>query len=153
MCHELIYVSPLPEHDFVSLATDLHVEKIFHFSFVLDFPLVLQRFNKLRIQRVGVGVGSESVEVVDVTSDEQAFVTRSGGRLYTSALEEHGRVLLALSETLLGGHEPRKDRTLPASTSLSHAIYGLLHTANASVAVRVALVTWRRVAVDYFVVE
>ena len=102
---------------------------------------------------MGVGVGGESVEILDVTSDKQTFVTRPRGRLYTGALVEHGRVLLALSEALFGGHEPREDRTLPSSTGLSHAIHGLLHTANANSAASVALVAWRRVAIDYFVVE
>eukprot|EP00965_Chrysotila_dentata_P054921 1823348-Pleurochrysis_carterae.AAC.1 len=64
----------------------------------------------------------EHEQVIDVASQNELLIWR------WSAHGEDARVRRALSKTVL--KEPREEGALPTAPSLSHAVHGLLHSAD-----------------------
>eukprot|EP00965_Chrysotila_dentata_P259293 6213511-Pleurochrysis_carterae.AAC.2 len=95
---------------------DVDIEQIRDRPFVFHVPARCKRVNELGIERVGAIVGVKDEKVIHIASKSETLpfaVDNFGHRKDT-------RIRFALSEFEI--HKPWKERALPSSPSLSHAI-------------------------------
>eukprot|EP00965_Chrysotila_dentata_P186606 6161830-Pleurochrysis_carterae.AAC.2 len=127
---QMLHVFALRQADVPVASGDVDVEQVGNWSFIFNVPMSRQVVDEAGIERPFAVVRVECEQVVDIASQDDALrdvVDRLLGGENTG-----GRG--ALCEAPFA--QPGKERALPSSPGLRHAVDGLLDTTDARAAVR-----------------